>query len=753
MIQSEITSITEKCFSGEPASCSHACVFGLDVRALMEKAAKGKWASAYKAYRSAVVFPAVVSSLCPAECKKECGRIDIGDDPVDVPLIERAVVEFSKKKTAENYALPPKEQSVAIVGAGVSGLACALDLAQKKYAVTVFDKNSQWGGGLRGHSDFEVFASDFDIQFSAVSIVWSFNNHIKNLDTLSGFDAVYIATGGGNEDFGLLDGYAPATFSTKAGGVFLGGGITGAGLTDAIIAGTNAARQIEAYMQTGRTDAVAHSKADCSRHAIVKSASRSPRIAPSSGCNYSDDEAMREASRCMLCDCAACLEACEMLGDFRKKPGKAAMEVYTDSKVTPPYSTHTITRETYSCNMCSHCKSVCPEGINMSEVFLHSRRDRYESGAAPYAMHDFWLRGMEFSSLEASLIAAPRGSDDGKCRYVFYPGCQLGANEPEHVLKTYGILSSSIDCGIYLGCCGAPAHWAGDQERFEKNLESIRHASKMLGDPVFIFACATCETVFSKNLPEINRTSLYQILANVDAPKPPKHDRSFREAAVFDPCAARGNSDIMASVRSLAEKSGIQLEELPERNRCCGYGGLIRGGNPGMFEKLSQLRADMSDKPYIVYCSNCSSVFKPLGKECAHILDIALGLPANSGTPLISERRRNSIHTKTVLSKELKNEVYTPEPQSWDGVKLVIDKELAAQIDRKLISEDDMKEAVWRAETSGEKFADDTDGTVSACLIRSLLTYWVRYESLPDGSYRILDAYYHRMRFEPETVQ
>ena len=743
MILSEITSITEKCFNGEPSSCSHACVFGLDVRALMEKAAKGKWASAYKAYRNAVVFPAVVSSLCPADCKEECGRIDIGDEPVDIPLIERAVVEFSKKKTAENYAIPPKEQSVAIVGAGVSGLACALDLAQKKYAVTVFDKNPEWGGALRRHSDFGDFSGDFDIQFSAVSIVWNFNNHIKKLETLSNFDAVYIATGGGNEDFGLLDGYVPLTFSTKTGGVFLGGGITGAGLTEAIIAGTNAARQIEAYMQTGRTDAVAHSKANCSRHVVVKGASPLPRVIPSSGCGYSDDEAMREASRCMLCDCAVCFDSCEMLGDFHKKPGKAAMEVYTDSKVTPPYSTHTITRETYSCNMCSHCKSVCPEGINMGEVFLRSRRDRYESGAAPYAMHDFWLREMEFHTIEASLIAAPRGAIEGKCRYVFYPGCQLGANEPEHVLKTYGILSSSMDCGIYLGCCGAPAHWAGDQDRFNKNLESIRNVSKALGDPVFIFACSTCETVFSENLPEIPRTSLYQVLMDAAALKP---DSNFREAAIFDPCAARDNVDMMASVRSLAVKSGIQLEELPERNRCCGYGGLIRGGNPGMFEKLSKHRADMSDKPYIVYCSNCQNVFRPLGKKCVHILDIALGLPAVDDTPLISERRSNSIHIKTVLSRELKNEVYTPEPQLWDEVKLVIDTDLAVKIDKKLISEEDIKEAIWRAETSGEKFTDDRDGANSACLIRSLLTYWVRYEPLPDGAYRILDAYYHRMR-------
>jgi hypothetical protein len=97
--------------------------------------------------------------------------------------------------------------------------------------------------------------------------------------------------------------------------------------------------------------------------------------------------------------------------------------------------------------------------------------------------------------------------------------------------------------------------------------------------------------------------------------------------------------------------------------------------------------------------------------------------------------------------RELKNEVYEPIVQPWGGVKLIIEKGLAEMIDRKLISEDDMKEVIWLAESSGDKFADEADGSFIACLTRKVLTYWVQYKPLENEAFEIKGAYYHRMSF------
>ena len=99
----DTTSIVGKCFHGEPASCSFACPFHMDIRAFLDKTGKGKWAAAYKTLRNAVVFPAVVTKLCPAPCEGYCQREVTGDEPIAMGPVERAVARFAKQKNPENY--------------------------------------------------------------------------------------------------------------------------------------------------------------------------------------------------------------------------------------------------------------------------------------------------------------------------------------------------------------------------------------------------------------------------------------------------------------------------------------------------------------------------------------------------------------------------------------------------------------------------------------------------------------------------
>lgn len=55
-------------------------------------------------------------------------------------------------------------KKIAIIGAGISGLACAGQLSQADYAVTVFDK-SQGVGGRMSHRDFEKWGADHGAQY------------------------------------------------------------------------------------------------------------------------------------------------------------------------------------------------------------------------------------------------------------------------------------------------------------------------------------------------------------------------------------------------------------------------------------------------------------------------------------------------------------------------------------------------------------------------------------------------------------
>jgi len=743
----DVTAYTSNCFHGEPASCSCACPFHLDIRSFLDKAGRGKWQSAYKELRNAVVFPVIVSMLCPQPCRDRCQRTLVGDEPIALRDIEASVIRFAKNRKPETYFIPPKTQSVAVVGAGVSGLSCALNLAQKKYNVTVFEKDTGWGGSLRAHPCFARFDEDLNLQFSAVNVNFRFETEVKSLAELEQYDAIYVATGANGESFGLKDGWNPELLSTENPKVFLGGELCGASKMEGIAQGKALSKTIEVFLQTGKAAATNEdlNKASCGRYLTHEGAVSAPLVLPASGDGYNEEEAQREASRCLQCDCSKCLDSCEMLKSFRKFPHKLAIEVFSDAQPSQTTASRTVTRETCSCNICGHCKSVCPTDVDLGALFQFSRATRQNLGIAPSALHEYWLREMDFSVTEASFAAAPEG--EKSCRYLFFPGCQLGAYTPEHVLLSYAFLREHYHAGVYLGCCGAPAYWAGDEKRMQDNLEAIRKVWTDMGKPVFIFACATCESLFFKFLPEIERVSLYELLAQSEKIAPAK---TFPEAAVFDPCAARENPAMEESVRSIAKKSGIALTELKERNRCCGHGGHIRVANPSLYDEITRHRAEASEKPYIVYCANCREVFRSREKDCAHILDLVFGLDEKRSLPTLQEKRENSLSVKRALMKELTGAEFKPRTHDWDNLVLSISPELQKMLDRDFISSAELREAVWQAEESGSRFLDESSGTSLCSLVKPIMTYWVQYKQTEEKTYEIRSAYAHRMRLSEE---
>ena len=100
--------------------------------------------------------------------------------------------------------------------------------------------------------------------------------------------------------------------------------------------------------------------------------------------------------------------------------------------------------------------------------------------------------------------------------------------------------------------------------------------------------------------------------------------------------------------------------------------------------------------------------------------------------------------------KKMTGADFEPEAREWDALTLVIDEALRRNLDRKLISGNDIKEAIWRAESAGDKFLDPETGASLCSMVKEVITYWVEYRGSGAGAYEILDAYSHRMRFGRE---
>jgi glutamate synthase (NADPH/NADH) small chain len=116
------------------------------------------WQTALEVLHSTDNFPEFTGRVCPAPCEAAC-TLNINDDAVGIKSIEHAIID---KGWSEGWVLPEPPtrrtgKTVAVVGSGPAGLACAQQLARAGHAVTVFEKSDRIGGLLRyGIPDFKL---------------------------------------------------------------------------------------------------------------------------------------------------------------------------------------------------------------------------------------------------------------------------------------------------------------------------------------------------------------------------------------------------------------------------------------------------------------------------------------------------------------------------------------------------------------------------------------------------------------------
>jgi len=355
---------------------------------------------------------------------------------------------------------------------------------------------------------------------------------------------------------------------------------------------------------------------------------------------------------------------------------------------------------------------------------------------------------MEFTNSEAAgLCRLPVGYD--KSRYVFFPGCQLGASDPRYVTESYRILREYYpDTALILGCCGAPADWAGDEPLHGEVVKKLKEDWVALGRPVVVFACPTCRQMFQRHLPEIEGLFIYDLLIK-EGVAPVK--KGYRETiAVFDPCASREEPGLQRAIRNLVKQGYFSLEPHPYEGklaRCCSWGGQVSIVNPSYAREVVKVRTKSSDLPYIAYCANCRDIFAAAGKPCYHILDVLFDL--NDSTrkpPTLTERRNNRIALKRKLLAQ-----YWPEEVMnnlmENIIKLDVSPELKQKLHDEMILETDIEAVVEYCESSGKKIFNPDTGSFFGHLLIGRMTYWVEYRQV-DGGFKLLNAYSHRMKIE-----
>ena len=162
------------------------------------------WKAALEALHSTNNFPEFTGRVCPAPCEASC-TLNITDKPVTIKSIECAIID---RGWNEGWVTPKISHSktgkkVAVIGSGPAGLACSQQLTRVGHSVSLFERNSTFGGLLRyGIPDFKMEKHLIDRrieQMRAEGVTFIGNTEIgidvSTADILETFDAM-VLTGG-----------------------------------------------------------------------------------------------------------------------------------------------------------------------------------------------------------------------------------------------------------------------------------------------------------------------------------------------------------------------------------------------------------------------------------------------------------------------------------------------------------------------------------------------------------------------------
>jgi NAD(P)H-dependent glutamate synthase small subunit len=184
--------------------CMSGCPLGNLIPEWNDLVYRGKWEEALKALHATNNFPEFTGRICPAPCENSC-VLGIIEPAVTIKLHEVSIVDKGFANGWIKPELPPTRsgKTVAIIGGGPAGLACAQQLNRAGHTVTVFEKNDRAGGLLMyGIPHYKLRKEKVQRRIdllAAEGITFKFNCNVGidvTWEQLKGqFDAVVLSTG------------------------------------------------------------------------------------------------------------------------------------------------------------------------------------------------------------------------------------------------------------------------------------------------------------------------------------------------------------------------------------------------------------------------------------------------------------------------------------------------------------------------------------------------------------------------------
>ncbi|MBW2355003.1 MAG: FAD-dependent oxidoreductase, partial [Deltaproteobacteria bacterium] len=130
------------------APCGMACPAHLNVQGYVQMVKQGKYREAVEIIMEDLPFPGILGRICPHRCEKSCRRLEV-DEAISIRELKRVAADHVDLADIPVPEIIPRDENVAIIGAGPAGLTAAYFLALDGYSVDVYEAMPEPGGMMR----------------------------------------------------------------------------------------------------------------------------------------------------------------------------------------------------------------------------------------------------------------------------------------------------------------------------------------------------------------------------------------------------------------------------------------------------------------------------------------------------------------------------------------------------------------------------------------------------------------------------
>ena len=198
---------SDRCYFCHDAPCQTACPTSIDIPLFIREIQSGHPKSAAKTIFDQNILGGMCARVCPTEtlCEEACVRNAAEGKPVKIGLLQRYATDSAMAEKKHPYTRAKKTgKTVAVVGAGPAGLACAHRLAMHGHDVMVFEARKKPGGlnehGIAAYKTVDDFARkevDFVLAIGGIKIETgkALGKKLRLTDLQREYDAVFLGMG------------------------------------------------------------------------------------------------------------------------------------------------------------------------------------------------------------------------------------------------------------------------------------------------------------------------------------------------------------------------------------------------------------------------------------------------------------------------------------------------------------------------------------------------------------------------------